>query len=67
MQELIQANTDWLKQWSSSNSETYHYSLGACVGWESLIESRWPAAQMQAMATLQSADVPEPTYKELHS
>ena len=43
-----------------------HCGLGACAGWESLTEDRWPAAQMQAVATLRDPDVYEPTFEECH-
>lgn len=41
-------------------------SLGGCAGWESLTEDRWPADQMQAVATLRDPDVYEPTFEERH-
>jgi len=41
-------------------------SLGPCVGWESLTEERWPAAHMQAVATLRDSDLAEPTFEEQH-
>jgi hypothetical protein len=66
MQELTQVNTEQLKLWFLSNTDACHCGLGACAGWETLVESYGPAAQMQAMTTLQSADIPEPTYEEHH-
>jgi hypothetical protein len=41
-------------------------SLGGCAGWESMTEDRWPADQMQAVATLRDPDVYEPTFEERH-
>jgi len=40
--------------------------LGACAGWESMTEDRWPATHMQLIATLRDPDVAEPTYEEHH-
>lgn len=40
--------------------------LGACAGWESLSEDRWPAKAMQAVGTLRDAALAEPTYEEWH-
>ncbi len=40
--------------------------LGPCPGWTSLTEERWPAAQMQALATLRDPDLYEPTFEERH-
>jgi hypothetical protein len=40
-------------------------SLGACAGWESITEDRWPA-QMQQLATLRDPDLYEPTFEEFH-
>ncbi len=40
--------------------------LGPCPGWTSLTEERWPAAQMQALATLHDPEVHEPTFEERH-
>ena len=41
-------------------------SLGACLGWESITEDRWPAAHMQQLATLRDPEVYEPTFEEFH-
>ncbi len=41
-------------------------SLGACAGWDSLSEARWPAQQMQAVGTLRDPEVSEPTFEEQH-
>ena len=40
--------------------------LGSCAGWESLTEDRWPAARMQALATLRDPGIDEPTFEERH-
>jgi len=40
--------------------------VGACTGWTSITEERWPAAQMQAVATLRDPAVDEPTFEERH-
>jgi hypothetical protein len=40
--------------------------LGACTGWETLKEERWPAAHIAAVATLRDPDVPEPSFEERH-
>lgn len=40
--------------------------VGACAGWTSLTEERWPADQMQAVATLREPDLYEPTFEERH-
>ncbi len=66
MQELPQANAVQLKQWATADTKACNCSLGACAGWESLAESRWPAAQMRPSATLRDADAYEPTYEEHH-
>ena len=41
-------------------------AVGACRGWESLTEARWPAAHMQALGTLRDMDAYEPTLDEHH-
>ena len=41
-------------------------SIGACKGWESLTEDRWPKAQMHAVGTLRDPDIYEPTAEEHH-
>jgi len=41
-------------------------SLGGCAGWESLSEERWPANQMQQIATLRDPELHEPTFEEQH-
>ena len=40
--------------------------VGACAGWTSITEERWPAPQMQAVATLRDPEVYEPTFEERH-
>lgn len=40
--------------------------VGACPGWTSLGEERWPALRMQAVATLRDPEVAEPTFEERH-
>jgi hypothetical protein len=40
--------------------------LGACAGWDSLTEERWPAAQMQQVATLRDPEIAEPSFEERH-
>ncbi len=66
MQELPQATDAQLKHWSASKAQACSCSLGACVGWESITESRWPAEQAKAVATLRAPDGVEPTYEEYH-
>jgi hypothetical protein len=51
---------------ASSTAKPCSCALGPCAGWESLTEERWPAAQMQAVATLRDPDVAEPTFEEQH-
>lgn len=41
-------------------------SLGACAGWESFTEHRWPTALLRRMGTLRDASVEEPTLEEFH-
>jgi hypothetical protein len=41
-------------------------SLGACAGWDSLSEARWPTQLMQAVGTLRDPEVSEPTFEEQH-
>lgn len=40
--------------------------LGACTGWTSVTEERWPAALMTQLATLRDPEVYEPTFEEYH-
>jgi len=41
-------------------------ALGACAGWESLTEDRWPSSQMQPFATLRAPEMAEPSFEEQH-
>ena len=41
-------------------------ALGACPGWESFTEERWPKDLMQPLGTLRDAAVYEPTTDEHH-
>lgn len=41
-------------------------SIGACQAWESLPDDRWPAAQLEQVATLRDPDLNEPTFEERH-
>ena len=41
-------------------------ALGACAGWGSMTEERWPASQMQPVATLRDPDMAEPSFEEQH-
>ena len=48
-------------------------AVGACTGWESITEDRWPAAQMNRLGTLRAASADpyagadaEPTFEEFH-
>ena len=41
-------------------------ALGACPGWESFTEERWPKDQMRALGTLRDADIYEATSEEFH-
>jgi hypothetical protein len=65
-QELPQADAAQLSQWSAANAQECSCALGACAGWESITESRWPAEQTKAVATLRRADEYEPTFEEHH-
>jgi hypothetical protein len=65
MQELPQATDAQLKHWSASKAQACSCSLGACAGWESITESRWPAEQTKAVATLRRADEYEPTFESI--
>jgi hypothetical protein len=51
---------------SSTASKPCGCSLGACAGWESLTEERWPAGQMQQVATLRDPEIAEPSFEEKH-
>ena len=41
-------------------------ALGACPGWESFTEERWPKDLMQPVGTLRDVDMYEPTTDEHH-
>jgi len=41
-------------------------SLGACAGWTSVGDERWPASHVQAVATLRDPELHEPTFEERH-
>ena len=41
-------------------------ALGACAGWESFTEDRWPKAQMTPLGTLRDPDEYSPTQDEHH-
>ncbi|MDB5847650.1 MAG: hypothetical protein JWP29_1402 [Rhodoferax sp.] len=45
---------------------TCRCALGACAGWESVTEERWPAAQLEAVASLRDPELYEPTFEEHH-
>ena len=51
---------------SSPADASCRCGLGSCPGWTSLTEERWPAAQMQAVATLRDPELHEPTFEERH-
>ncbi len=40
--------------------------LQRCAGWDSITETEWPSAQMQAVGTLRDPEVHEPTFEEHH-
>ena len=42
-------------------------ALGACPGWESFTEERWPKDLMQPVGTLRDVDIYEPTTDEFHA
>jgi hypothetical protein len=58
--------TDQLKALVKPQSTVCTCTIGACAGWQSMTEDRWPTAQMQACATLRDPDVHEPTFEEHH-
>ena len=41
-------------------------ALGACPGWESFTEERWPKDLMRPLGTLRDVDIYEPTTDEFH-
>ena len=48
------------------NPQPCSCALGACKGWESFTEDRWPKDQMRALGTLRDPDIYEPTPEEFH-
>ena len=48
------------------NPQPCSCALGACKGWESFTEDRWPKDQMQALGTLRDPDIYEPSPEEFH-
>ena len=50
----------------SSAAKPCSCALGACAGWESLTEDRWPASQLRPIATLRDPEVAEPSFEERH-
>jgi hypothetical protein len=64
---LIQSAAE-LKRLLADNAgiQPCNCSLGGCAGWESMSEERWPADQMQQVATLRDPDLYEPTFEEHH-
>jgi len=51
---------------SRTASKPCSCALGACAGWESLTEDRWPSSQMQPIATLRDPEMAEPSFEEQH-
>jgi hypothetical protein len=51
---------------ASTASKPCSCALGACAGWESLNEDRWPKEQMKPVGTLRDPDLAEPTFEEKH-
>ncbi|MEO7954278.1 MAG: hypothetical protein ABIR35_09345, partial [Polaromonas sp.] len=41
-------------------------ALGACRGWESFTEDRWPAERARRVGTLRDPAIDEPTLEECH-
>ncbi|MEO9147856.1 MAG: hypothetical protein ABI212_00535 [Burkholderiaceae bacterium] len=41
--------------------------VGACTGWESVGDERWPAEQMTPLGSLRDPHVAEPTFEEQHA
>ena len=46
--------------------KTCNCALGACTGWESFTEERWPKDQMRQLGTLRDPAIYEPTTEEYH-
>lgn len=58
-----------LKRVRSTSPGPCDCPAGACVSWESMPDNRWPASQMNAVATLRDAageEPVEPTFEEYH-
>lgn len=49
-----------------SPPQTCRCALGACKGWESFTEDRWPKHQMRQLGTLRDPEVYEPGTEEFH-
>ena len=58
--ELLRATVE------CSAAQACSCALGACPGWESFTEERWPKDLMQPLGTLRDADSYEPTTDEYH-
>lgn len=64
---MHELNTESLLALSCENQSTAcRCALGACTGWESFTEERWPKAQMRQLGTLRRFEVYEPTQEEHH-
>ena len=57
----------------AATPKTCTCAVGACIGWESITEDRWPAAQMKTLGTLREVPADpyagteaEPTFEEFH-
>ncbi len=60
-------SADALKQISQeAKPQVCACALGACKGWESFTEDRWPKAQMRALGSLRDPDEYSPTQEEFH-
>lgn len=63
--DLLDAGT--LRQASAGRSATpCTCALGACPGWESFTEDRWPGQWVRRLGTLRDPAVDEPTLEEFH-
>jgi len=50
-------------------SQNCDCAAGACMGWDSVSDARWPKAQMQVVATLRDPEIAhgqEPGFEEYH-
>ena len=60
-------NAESLKQACASQpARACSCALGACAGWESFTEDRWPAALVRPIGTLRDPAIDEPTLEECH-